>query len=245
MFENFSTFADVLVFISVHSKTDTWMRNFCTFKAAGNFTLEFEKFCKINLKNAMKLWFRGVKTIVHFSILYIHKFTCPTFHFLFICCWKFIAFIKLMENIFWRRCITDGGLHIEISLSAWSTHNWTWMNLFFITVFYHFMSIMMFLSLWWSHTKLLGRHQFVFASINNSPQNPHCLAIFSIIRVLWDAICRVFVSLIWKKNVTALFLSASPLLFVPFRSYLFAVITKSNCCRFLLSMIDLRLKVVA
>lgn len=48
-----------------------------------------------------------------------------------------------------------------------------------------------------------------------------------------------------KKNVTALFLSTSPLLFVPFRSYLFAVITKSNCCRFLLSMIDLRLKVVA
>ena len=72
------------------------------------------------------------------------------------------------------------------------------------------MSIMMFLSLWWSHTKLLRRHQFVFAEhlikTYNSPQNPHCLAFFSIIRVLWDAICRVFVSFN-LKNVTALFLS--------------------------------------
>lgn len=58
---------------------------------------------------------------------------------------------------------------------------------------------------------------------------------------------RVFISsLIWnnKKNVTALTYHLLPLL-LWFLSYLFAVITKSNCCRFLLSMIDLRLKVVA
>ena len=105
--------------------------------------LEFEKFCKINLKNAKKLWFRGVKTIVHFSILNIHKFTCQTSHFLFICYWKFIAFIKLTRKIF---CLNDDSVQHWWWPSHWKiyiffflyscTHNWTWMNLIFITVFF-------------------------------------------------------------------------------------------------------------
>lgn len=71
------------------------------------------------------------------------------------------------------------------------------------------MSIMMFLSLWCIAHKTLSSSsirfcQHLIKKSYNSPQNPHCLAFFSIIRVLWDAICRVF-RVFNLKNVTALF----------------------------------------